>query len=154
MRVGDIISVSGCVTKEKFIAGRKLVEIEKILGFHAGRLAGGIAVAVLLELPSMDQFDLAAYSNVATHRHVTPAGLDIAKIKAAARATWATTGFERLAKVLPAVRHDPGMNPDKQYPPGQGAPQWLLKVSLKAKIVAVVTDYPHGRFVAADAARR
>jgi hypothetical protein len=48
MNVGDIVSVSGCITKEKFIAGRTLVEIEKILGFHAGRLSGGIAVVVSL----------------------------------------------------------------------------------------------------------
>ena len=154
MNVGDIVSVSGCITKEKFIAGRTLVEIEKILGFHGGRLTGGIAVVALSELPGMDQFDLAAYSTVATHRHIPPAGLNIEKIKADAKASWAISGFERLVKVLPAVRHDPNMNPDIQYPPGQGAPQWVSKVPLLGKVVGVVNDYPNGRYVAADAVRR
>jgi hypothetical protein len=103
MNVGDIVSVSGCITKEKFIAGRTLVEIEKILGFHAGRLSGGISVVALTELPSLQQFDLAAYSNVAAHRHQTPVGLDIDKIKADAKASWAITGFERLVKVRPVL---------------------------------------------------
>ncbi|HTA68618.1 MAG TPA: hypothetical protein VK776_10085 [Bryobacteraceae bacterium] len=154
MNVGDIVSVSGCITKEKFIAGRTLAEIEKILGFRAGRFAGGIAVVVLTELPGLQQFDLAAYSNVATHRHRTPAGLNIDKLKADAKASWATTGFERLVKVRPAVGHDEKMDPDIQYPPGQGAPQWIAKVLLRGKVVAVVTDYPKGRYVAADAVRR
>jgi hypothetical protein len=48
------------------------------------------------------------------------------------------------------------MNPDIQYPypPGQGAPQWIAKVPLRGKVVAVVTDYPKGRYVAADVVRR
>lgn len=85
MNVGDLVTVSGCVTKEKFIAGRTLAEIEKILGFH---------------------------------------------------------------------RHDPNMNPDIQYPPGYGAPQWIAKVPWRGRVVAVVTDYPNGRCVAAAAVRR
>ena len=67
--------------------------------------------------------------------------------------TWATAGFERLVKVLPALRHDPALNPDIQYPPGHGAPQWVAKTSLRGKVVGVVTGYPNGRYVAADAAR-
>ncbi|HEV3198566.1 MAG TPA: hypothetical protein VGZ73_11675 [Bryobacteraceae bacterium] len=154
MRIGDIVAVSGCITKEKFIAGRTLAECEKILGFHSGRLAGGITVVALLELPTLQQFELAAYSNVATHRHVTPTDLNIEKLKVDARATWATSGFERLVKVLPAVRHDPAMDPDVQYPPGHGAPQWRATVSLRGKVVGVATDYPNGRYVAADSAGR
>src|ERR1700733_14537799 len=65
MKVGDQISVSGFITKEKFIAGRTLAEAEKILGFHAGRFSHGVAIAVLMELPDMQHFKLAAYSNIA-----------------------------------------------------------------------------------------
>jgi hypothetical protein len=154
MKVGDIVSVSGCITKEKFIAGRTLAEIEKILGFHRGRLASGIAVVVLSELPDLQSFDLAAYSNVATHRLQTPAGLDLQKVKANAKASWTLTGFERLVKVLSALRHAPDMHPDLQYPPGHGAPQWIAKVPLRGTVVAVVTDYPNGLYLAADAVRR
>jgi hypothetical protein len=154
MAVGDFISVTGCITKEKFIAGRTAAEIERILGFHPGRLAGGLTVVALLELPATSQFDLAAYSNIATHRFQMPSGLDIEKLKAAAWASWATTGFERLVKVLPATRHDNNLDPDFQYPPGLGAPQWVAKGQLRGKVVGIVTDYPAGRYVAADLGKR
>lgn len=153
MKLGDNLSVSGCFTKEKFIAGRTLGEIEKILGFHTGRLASGISVAAILELPNLDQFELGAYSNVASHRFKLPQDLNISKIKAEARGTWTTAGFERIVKVLPDTRHNSNMDPDIQYPPGQGAPQWVAKVPLRAKIVAIVADYPNGRYRAVDLAR-
>lgn len=147
MRVGDVILISGCVTKEKFIAGRTLLEIEKVLGFHTGRLSRGVAIAVLTELPEAGQFEMAAYSNIASHRYKTPERLDIDKLKAIARATWAETGFERLAKVFPGIRHDGALNPDIQYPPGYGAPQWVMKAQLRGKVVAVIDDYPNGRYL-------
>ena len=149
MKVGDLTTVSGCITKEKFIAGRTLIEIEKILGFHHGRLLSGIAVVALTELPALQSFDLAAYSHIATHRLKAPTGLDIEKLKTQVRATWTTSGFERLVKVLPATRHDPNMNPDLQYPPGQGAPQWIAKTPLRGIVVAIVTSYPNGYYVPA-----
>jgi hypothetical protein len=152
MKVGDKISVSGYITKEKFIVGRTLAEAEKILGFHAGRFSHGVGIAVLMELPDMQHFQLAAYSNVAAQNYQTPSGLDLDKLKATAKATWATTGFERLIKVVPVLGHDCNMKPDIQYPPGQGAPQWVVdsKIPLRAWIGAVVSDYPNGRCVAAS----
>jgi hypothetical protein len=151
MKVGDQISVSGFITKEKFIAGRTLAEAEKILGFYAGRFSHGVAIAVLMELPDMQHFQLAGYSNVAAQNYQPPSGLDLDKLKATARATWATAGFERLVKVVPVLGHDRYMKPDIQYPPGQGAPQWVVdsKILLRARIGAVVSDYPNGRCLAA-----
>lgn len=146
MKVGDVISITGCFTKEKFIAGRKMDEIERILGFRAGRFSQGITVATLVELPDVGQFELAGYSNVATHRHAAPTGLDIGRIKAIARSTWSTGGFERLVKVLPALRHDKSLDPDIQYPPGLGAPQWIAMKPLRAKVVCVITGYPASRY--------
>src|SRR5438477_12971267 len=154
MNIGDIVSISGCITQEKFIAGRTLAEIEKILGFHSGRLSGGVAVVALTQLTDMKQFDVAAYSNVATHRQKTPDGFNIEKLKANARATRAITGLDRLVKVLPPLRHDPNMDPDFQYPPGRGAPQWIMKVPLWGKVVGIVNDYPNGRYVPANAVGR
>ena len=150
MNIGDILAVSGCYTKEKFIAGRTLQEIEPILGFHAGRLAQGMAVVALMRLPELAEFDLAAYSNVATHRYVTPTGLNLEKLKAEALASWRTEGFERVVKVLSALRHDKEMELDIQYPPGQGAPQWNLKVPLMGRVVGIVNQYPDGRYVPSD----
>jgi hypothetical protein len=152
VNVGDIVSVSGCFTKEKFISGRTLTEIERILGFRHARLSNGIAVVALIQLPGIQQFDLAAYSNVPTHRHRLPEGLNIEKIKTNARASWSTSGFERVVKVLPTIRHDPMMNPDVQYPSGQGTPQWIATVRLLGKVVGLVTEYPQGRYIAGHAA--
>ena len=149
MHAGDLVPVSGCFTKEKFIAGRTLAEIERILGFHAGRLSAGMAVVALTELPSIQQFDLGAYSNVATHRQGSQEGLNIERIKADARGTWTTFGFERVVKVIPATGHNPAVNPDIQYPPGLGAPQWIARVPLMGRVIAVVSGYPHSRYLAA-----
>jgi hypothetical protein len=148
MILGQIVSVSGCFTKEKFIVGRRLYEIETILGFHRGRLSQGMAVVALSQLPRTDQFELAAYSNVATHRNTIPGGLDIDRLKRNAAVTWATTGFERLVKVFPTMRHDHNIDPDTQYPPGHGAPQWIAKTSLLGRVVGIVSDYPNGIYTA------
>src|SRR3981189_1018735 len=107
MVIGDVLLVSGCFTKEKFIAGRTLAEGERILGFRAGRLSAGMAVVALLDLPGLHQFELAAYSTIATHRYKVPEGLNIEKLKSEAKASWTTLGFERVVKVLSAIRHDP-----------------------------------------------
>ena len=50
MNIGDTISVRGCITKEKFLLRRSLRDLERILGFHPGRLSRGITVAALLRL--------------------------------------------------------------------------------------------------------
>src|SRR5206468_328547 len=117
-------------------------------------LSAGITVVALTELPRLAGFELASYSIVPTHRFKTPDGLDIQKLKAEVMKTWATTGFERLVKVLPTTRHNDSMKPDDQYPNGDGAPQWKLTSPVQGRVVAVVTGYPSGAYVAADAARR
>lgn len=147
LTVGACLQVSGCVTKEKFIRGRTLADIERYLGFSAGRLREGMAVAALRRLPELNQFQLAGYSNVATHRHVPPPGLDIERLKANALATWSVMGPERLVKVLPAIRHNPSLEPDVQYPPGDGVPQWIVTAQIDAIIVAVVNGYPDSRLL-------
>src|SRR4051794_24357717 len=103
MPVGQLLSVSGCITKDKFIRGKTIEEIERLVGFHRGRLSSGLTVVKLNRLPDVTEFDLAAYSNVATHRHQQPTGLDIDKIKKLAVGSWSLSGVERLVKVLAAV---------------------------------------------------
>ena len=126
---------------------------KKYFGFHAGRFSAGMVMAVLMELPGVQHFELASYSNIAAHQYRAPTGLDLENLKATAMSTWATAGLERLVKIVPRLGHDPGMKPDIQYPPGQGAPQWVSRIPLRARVVAVVSDYPNGRCVAALAFR-
>jgi hypothetical protein len=153
MNPGDVVPVRGCFTQEKFIAGRRLDEIERLLGFHAGRFRTGVAVIALLTLPRKEQFDLGAYTMVPTHRGLKPAGLDIDKLKSNAIATWSVSGFERLVRVQPNTPHDPNLSPEVQYPAGRGVPQWILNTLLQGKVVGIVTDYPGGVYVAADVNR-
>lgn len=132
------IAVQGYVTQYKFIAGRSLREIEKLLGFHAGRLAQGATFAALDRLPSFGDFTTAGYSQVAAHRHRTPEGLDMDRIKRMAMSAWATTGPDRLLKVVPMMGHSTAMDDDLQYPPGQGVAQWKLTAPVPATVVAVL----------------
>jgi hypothetical protein len=153
MNIGDVRFLSGCFTQEKFIAGRKLVDIERSIGFHAGRLSKGGIVFAFLGLPEVDQFEVAGYSMVATHRFVLSPGLDPKKLKGDARKGWSLTGGDRLVKVRPAIEHDSGMNPDFQYPHALGIPQWVLKVALPAKVTAVLGGYPDGVYRPGDVAK-
>jgi len=41
------------------------------------------------------------------------------------------------------------MSPDLQYPPGRGAPQWIVKSPILGRVVAMVTGYRNGRYFAA-----
>ena len=154
MNVGNVQFLSGCFTQEKFIAGRRLVDIERSIGFHAGRLSKGGIVFAFLGLPEIDQFEVAGYSMVATHRFVMSPGLDPKKLKGDARKGWSLTGGDRLVKVRPAIMHDAGMNPDFQYPHALGIPQWVLKVALPAKVTAVLGDYPEGVYRPGDIGKR
>ncbi|MBI4903099.1 MAG: hypothetical protein HY820_05650 [Acidobacteria bacterium] len=144
MKVGDKLSIRGYVTKLKFINGRDLQSIERILGFQAGRFQLGMWVIRLDRLPEAHEFDVASYSMVAEHRHQVPAGLNIARIKQLARESWSLTGGDSLVKIIAVVGHNPALNPDDQYPPGAGAPQWKLIVPIAATVVAEVTRYPSG----------
>lgn len=134
--IGDLTQVRGYVTQDKFLVGRSLGVIETYLGFHAGRLARGATFVKLTRLPRDDEFELAAYSMTAAHRHAIPPGLDIGKLKTLALSRWTLTGPDRLVKVMPGIAHDPGMADDDQYPPGSGVPQWRLTAFVDGCIVA------------------
>ena len=73
MTVGDLVAeVRGYVTQDKYLIGRDLAAIEKLLGFHTGRLALGATFVKLNSLPALSDFELAAYSMTASHRYVAP----------------------------------------------------------------------------------
>jgi len=133
------------------MAGRSLIEID---GVHSGRLASGIVVAALQELPVPPDFNWAASSQVAGHRFHRPAGVNVDKVKADARSSGATTGLERVVKVLPVTRHHAGLDSDVQNPPGQGAAQGISRVPLKAGVIGTVAAYRNGRYQPADVVHR
>src|SRR5687768_15816416 len=123
MTLHQIIKVSGCITEERYIKGKTLSEMERILGFQKGRLEKGVVVAVLMELPSADQFDLLGYSQVAAHKFGSEAtkNLDVNKLKEMViKDKFTLVGHRRLVKVIPNTPHNDQLNNDLQYPPGDG----------------------------------
>jgi hypothetical protein len=124
-----------------------VAEVETILGYRPGRLALGMAIASLLQLPSVDGFELRPYSQIADHRFKIAAGLDLDKLKTIARSSWGIGGREGLVKVIPMIAHDPKMEPDMQYPPGKGAPQWMITRKVGARVEGIFTDYRNGRYL-------
>ena len=144
MHLHQSLTVRGCITQEKYIKGKSLPELERILGFHTGRLRNGIIVAALQQTPTKDQFDLLGYTQVAGHKinGDTFKGLKVDKLKELVIKTKFSNpeGSERLVKVLPNTPHSVVMDNDTQYPPGQGVPQWKLTKPLNAQVVAIVAE--------------
>lgn len=140
MHLNESIQVRGCITQEKYVKGKTTRELERILGFKAGRLQPGFVMAALEQIPNNDQFDLLGYSQVAGH-HFSPEatkGLDVDKLKTMVRTeVFALAGLNRLVKILPNAPHQIYMSNDEQYPPGLGVPQWKLVKPVYAKIVAI-----------------
>lgn len=122
--------IRGCITQERYIKGKTLKELEDILGYKAGFLERGMRVVALLRLPRIDEFELLGYSQVAEHRvsKAGQSGLDINKIKEIVlRDTFTLVGSKRLVKVIPTVKPVLSGDNDKDFPPGAGVPQWLIK---------------------------
>lgn len=140
--MNDVVRVKGCVTQEKYLKGRTIQEIEKILGFQAGRLTAGATIAALQQVPETDQFELAGYTQVATHRFDKDkalAKLEENKLKQMLRTNvFAVNGPGRLVKVIPVTPHDTLLDENIQYPPGLGVPQWKLTTLVWAKVVAKI----------------
>lgn len=141
MVLHEIIQIKGCITQEKYLKGRSLSEIERILGFHAGRLKSGMTVAALQQIPQNNQFELLGYTQVAEHRHkpINPKELDVNKLKEIVRTTvFSLSGPNKLVKVIPGVSHNPTLGDDEQYPSGEGVPQWKITTPLQAKVIVKV----------------
>lgn len=141
MLLHQIIYVKGCITQEKYIKGKTLAELERILGFQKGRLDNGMIVAALMQLPAANQFEVLGYSQVAEHKFSADAtkGLDVNKLKEILRKdVFTLSGNNRLVKVMAKTVHNEHIDNDTQYPPGLGVPQWKLTGPIPAKVVAIV----------------
>lgn len=141
MHLHEIIQVQGCITQERYIKGKTLPELERILGFQKGRLDKGITVATLIQLPALNQFELLGYSQVAEHKFSSDAtnGLDVNKLKEMVlKDAFTLVGHKRLVKVLANTRHNILLDNEIQYPPGQGVPQWKLNSRVSARVVDIV----------------
>ena len=140
------MNARGCFTLDKFLAGRNLKEIEERIGFRKGRLSKGGIVVALSRLPGKGEFKVAGYTNVSLHNFVMPGGLDPNVLEKRAMEVWELTGGNRLLKVIPAIAHDPKLDPDEQYPHARGIPQWNVTTELPCFVAATLSDYPDGTY--------
>lgn len=151
MKVGEEQRMKGFFTKALYLRGRTATEVERRLGYRAGRLAEGWWLCFLLEMPVAAEFEVRGYSQmsggVAQGHLPTPpdprnaeqrlkgGGHDLSRIKAGLIAdTFKLRGPDRLAKVIPA-RAAFG---DMDYPPGSGIPQWTLIREKRFRVAAFV----------------
>jgi hypothetical protein len=148
MKVGTTEKLYGNVTTLNWIGPRPPREIERNLGYGAGRLSAGYWVVLLkqsltpldfefdgitlrsggrLGLPgqtaSQDAMRVRVHDQ-AIAQHGT-AGYE--EMQRRALQTVKLAGAERIAKVVPVTRHADDMPPASQYPPGGGGLQWAIK---------------------------
>lgn len=138
------MDAKGCFTQDKYLAGRSLREIEKRIGFREGRLSSGGYIVALTQLPIRGQFRCAGYTNVSLHNFEMPKDLDPKILEKNASEVWELTGPNRLVKVIPTIPHNPGLDPDEQYPHGDGIPQWDVLVKLPCFEAGKLSGYPEG----------
>jgi hypothetical protein len=155
------VNLSGYFTSLNYLQGKTLAEIERLVGYDAGRLKQGAWFATPITLPGINDFDLAGYSQVADHRAKAQYG-DMNKPankseqdafiikKKNAMSQWSLIGAQRLVKVIPMTGHSYQMSDDYQYPPGAGIPQWKVKRerSVLCRGICYVGNYPNGIFIA------
>lgn len=150
-KVGQSVKCKGYVTQLKFVVGKSSKAMETLIGYKAGRLAGGWALLAMKRLPKASEFEFRGYSYMSGgviegHKDENRGGktaevrlrdgnFDLEKLKAKTIAdVFAVSGSNRLVKVVP---RDPPSG-RKDYPPGSGVPQWELIKPLPFKVLSVM----------------
>jgi hypothetical protein len=151
MEVGETVRMKGYITQFHFLAGKGASRLESLLGYKAGRLAGGWALLDLCKLPGPADFEFRGYSYLSGgiiegHKDENKGGktaeirlkdgnFDVAALKESLiKKTFCISGAKRLVKIVP--KDPPSGN--KDYPPGSGVPQWELMKKLPFKVSAVM----------------
>ena len=164
LTVGHIETISGDVTTLQWIKPGYEAETERALGYHSGKLAQGYYVLLLTRKPQPAEFEFSGTTLRSGGRLGVPAptnALDALRprvhtemqssygaagysdMQTNALKTIALKGDQRVCKVLPDLRHNPGMAPNDQYPMGGGGLQWTLKKPGLPFLVAVRVN-PNG----------
>lgn len=146
--VGTVDSFKGNFTKAIFLRGQSSAELERRLGYGAGRLAQGWWLLFALDRPLVSAFEFGGYTHFSGSRignpaqanrpHVEtvlagqvggPAGM--AAIKDRHVAGLELIGPNRLAKVIPVAS-------GSDYPVGTGIYQCNVTVPIRCKVAAFV----------------
>lgn len=147
----DIVSVSGCITLDKYIRGKTLFEIEKEQGLKQGSLKNGMVVAALIRLPYKHEFDIKGHEKSIWHstRRCNTKSDDTQLLKhTTIKHTWRTYGPNCVVKVLPAIHTNNAVEPPHSFMPVSSILQWVIvpATHITARVVARVNNYPLGRY--------
>jgi hypothetical protein len=133
--------MKGYITQFHFIAGKGASRLESLLGYKAGRLAGGWALLDLCKVPGPADFEFRGYSYfsggiIEGHKEENKGGktAEVRLKESLIKKTFCISGSKRLVKIVP--KDPPSGN--KDYPPGSGVPQWELMKKLPFKVCAVM----------------
>ena len=63
-RIGDIVSVRGCLTRLIDIINRDPIHLEDLIGFHRGRLSRGYYLLLLKEPMAAGEFQFLGYTHL------------------------------------------------------------------------------------------
>ena len=159
--VGETQPLAGFFTQARYLRMQTAAELERRLGYRAGRLRDGYWLMFLLQMPTVQQFEYRGYSQMSGgiaqgHRpeHANdPNAENLLKAGGynltgtatqkegmkhrTLRDTFTLSGHLRLAKLRPVARAhgDPDV---ADYPPGSGIPQWELVAPLPFVAAAFV----------------
>jgi len=152
--VGDTLDMKGYFLQLHFIRGQTPSELERRIGFRAGRLSQGWYLFFMLRRPTPDDYEMHGYTHfsggmVQGHLpHASPppiqeqrltleqgwSAADVRRFKQRQIASFELTGARRLAKVIPVIDH----SVIEEYPPGSGIPQWKAVRPLPFRVKAAL----------------
>lgn len=158
--VGAKPKLSGDITTLNVIWPGSEPQIEAQLGFHAGRLANGYAIALVCEPLNPADFRFSGTTLRSGGRMGLPAATaaqdklrptvndailsergaeGYQDLQEAALRNMQVRGSRRLCKILPTIRHDADMPPNVQYPMGGGGLQWTLTREVECLVAARIS---------------
>jgi len=156
--VGALEPFTGNVTTLNWINLLPPRLVERNLGYGQGRLSEGYCLLLLKEMLAPEDFEFEGTTLRSGGRVGLPGSDPSADLRRervhdqilAARGKegyrglqrkvhYTITGPDRIAKILPAKRHNTLQAPDIQYPPGGGGLQWKL-IGPKKFLVAMFID--------------
>ncbi|MEO1456953.1 MAG: hypothetical protein AAFV49_05200 [Pseudomonadota bacterium] len=147
LKLGDVTGFEGNVTTLQWVKPGHERQTEASLGYETGRLAQGYLILLLNQTLTPADFEFDGTTMRSGGRLGLPAASEsedalrprvhdvlmaergpdgYAALQRAALSPGLRRGSERIAKVLPAIRHVTGRIPAEQYPMGGGGLQWRL----------------------------
>lgn len=151
LTVGQILDRKGYFTEAWYLRSQPSGEVERRVGYGAGRLAKGWWLLFLTRKPTLSEFECRGYSQMSdgipyghlpappdprnAEQRMRDDGIDLPRVKSnLVNQVFQISGHRRLAKIYPCQNTLGG----NEYPPGSGIPQWELVQPVPFRVAAFV----------------